>query len=83
MMGLRLGSREELTAQWGQSTSNHQSWFIKSTTPCSLLPSHIGDCEVICNSNSVIISPVVLIHISPEASVSGAVERPADGNGNG
>lgn len=64
MMGLHLGSREELTAQWGHSTSNHQSWFIKSMTPCSFLLPHIEDCETICNSNSVIISPVVPIHQS-------------------
>lgn len=64
MMGLRLGSREELTAQWGHSTSNHQSWFIKSATPCSFLLSHIEDCEAICNFNSVIMSPLVPIHQS-------------------
>lgn len=59
MMGLSLGSREELTAQWGHNTSNHQSWLIKSATPCSFLLSHIEDCEAICNSSSVIISPLV------------------------
>lgn len=56
MMGLCLGSREELTAQRGHSTSNHQSWFIESMTPCSFLLPHIEECEAIYNSNTVIIS---------------------------